>query len=191
MNRKEAISNIISSCILIFIGWVAFKSYWKGGKKNEKPLESYRNVIAEISEIIIPATDTPGAKDAKVEDYIIKIITTCTHERERYVFLSGLRKLEAYSFENFSTAFLECTQKNKLSILQHFESKGSFTNSLLNRLKVKIFGRSFFEHIKQLTVEGYCTSMLGATKGLVYEHVPIYYISCLSYLPNQKSWATK
>ncbi|MGY0037942.1 gluconate 2-dehydrogenase subunit 3 family protein [Pedobacter sp. NJ-S-72] len=56
---------------------------------------------------------------------------------------------------------------------------------------IKFLGIPFFIILKQLTVEGYCTSQTGATKGLAYDYIPRTFASCIPLTKNQRSWATK
>ncbi|MCH5720423.1 gluconate 2-dehydrogenase subunit 3 family protein [Niabella hibiscisoli] len=62
---------------------------------------------------------------------------------------------------------------------------------ILNKVKTKLIGRSFISLLKDMTAIGYCTSELGATKGLAYEAVPVKFIACMPLIQGQKSWATK
>lgn len=156
----------------------------------KRRLKQSRRLIEEISETIIPSTDTPGAKDAKVVDYIINVIEQCTDARNTGVILNGLEDLQRYSVENYSKPFEDCTLESRTAILSHFESKGKFSNYQLSRIRRKLWGQTFFEQIKWLTVSGYCVSQQGATQALVYEHVPIEYIPCIPYVKQQKAWAT-
>jgi hypothetical protein len=45
---------------------------------NEGQLKNYINLISELVDEIIPPTETPGAKEAKVQDYIIDFMESCS-----------------------------------------------------------------------------------------------------------------
>ncbi len=154
-------------------------------------LHKKKRLIAEIAEIIIPRTDTPGAKDAKVEDFIIGIIEFCSDVKTQNNFLNGLRNLERYATDNYQHAFLECTQNEKITILNYLENSSKFRYNILNKIYNKILGKPFIFKFKELTVEGYCTSKLGATEGLAYDYIPVFYEPCITLEKNQKAWATK
>ncbi len=179
--------------ILLVSSFLTYSFFIKKRGKDKKAIKAprlYKELIDEISETIIPATDTPGAKEAKVADYIINVLNNCVSEHDKYVILSGLEDLEEYSVKKFSSSFIACTSDDKIAALQHFEKKLLLPHPLLNKVRRKIFGETFFEQMKWLIVSGYCTSELGATSGLAYDHIPSEYISCTPYIPHQRSWAT-
>jgi len=43
--------------------------------------------------------------------------------------------------------------------------------------------------LKQLTIWGYFTSEVGATKALRYNPIPGRYDACIDYKPGDKAWA--
>lgn len=192
MTRKQALLTLIITCLTFLAGGFLFNWHKVFPRRySPKPLDLFRSLIEEIAETIIPATETPGAKDAKVVNYIINVMERCTSGEERRNFLLRLEELQNYSFKRFSARFEDCTSDAKIAVLKHFETRNSFTNPLINRIKRKIWGESFFEQMKRLVVSGYCTSKLGVTQGLMYDPVPVEYLTCIPYYPNQRSWATK
>lgn len=190
ITRRKALLIISVTVFILFIGYFIFKN-WRASKLKNKNLNDSRELIEEIAEIIIPATNSPGAKDAKVVDYILNVLENCTKKNDINTIISGLENLERYSIKKYSNRFEKCPVQAKIAVLKHFETKGLLTNPLLNKIKQRIWGQSFFEQMKWLTVSGYCQSKLGATEGLAYVHIPIKFYSCTPYLPSQKSWATK
>jgi hypothetical protein len=150
-----------------------------------------RPIISELAEIIIPATNTPGAKEAKVENYIISVMSECSDKRQQNVLFSGLIEVENFAKNRFGKSFLACDPSSKFLIVEHLSSGLIDSSNLLLKIKHKLFGKSFFVILRELTVEGFCTSYLGATKALSYDHVPGSYQSCIPLSSQQKSWATK
>ncbi|MNL68305.1 hypothetical protein D3C87_1930120 [compost metagenome] len=75
--------------------------------------------------------------------------------------------------------------------MKHFEEKGTSANKIVKKIKTKLFGKSFFDQLKDFTITGYCTSELGAKRGLAYDYIPVTYEPCIPLLKSQKSWATK
>ena len=148
-------------------------------------------VIAELAELIIPRTDSPGAKDAGVPTYIINVILNCNPVRQQHKFCEGLLALENYAEDQYGRNFLKCDATQKAAVLQHSAQNADYSIAILNKINNKYFGQSFFSKLKGLTVEGYCLSMAGATQGLAYDYIPGKYEACIPLKPNQKSWATK
>lgn len=158
-------------------------------KVDLESLGFYKDLIAEIAETIIPATDTPGAKRAKVEDYIIKAILEHENSRTQNTFLTGLRDLQDYTKKKYYKTFQNCSTPEKNAVLGYFEHKET-SSEFMHKLEIKLFGGSFFSKIRELTVYGFCTSKIGATEALAYDPVPVYYLACIPLKNGQKSWAT-
>jgi hypothetical protein len=191
MNRRKAIKNLI---IFGSIGITSVSIYeWQifNSPIDLNVLKKKKETIAELAELIIPRTDTPGAKDAKVEEYILKMIEFCTDVKTQNKFLTGLTDVEKYAVNNYNQVFIKCSNADKTSILKHFEEKSYYSINILNKANNKFLGKPFFACLKELTIYGYCTSQLGATKGLAYDFVPGSYQACIPLNKNQRSWATK
>jgi hypothetical protein len=141
-------------------------------------------------DVIIPPTETPGAKEAKVQNYIIDFMESCASKKEYNNFLNGLNDLQETCLNYYNNNFEDCTMGQKIEVLENLDSNYD-SNSLLAKIDNKIKGRSFFNILKSLTVEGYCTSELGATKLLAYVPVPVNYNAIITIEPNQKAWATR
>jgi hypothetical protein len=118
-------------------------------------------LLDEIAETIIPATDTPGAKAAKVGAFMAMMVTDCYDDAHHAAFRTGLDGLRAEGFLAASPA----ERTARLTALdaeqrQHQASKRADEPA------------HYFRMMKQLTILGYFTSEIGASQVLVYEEVP-------------------
>jgi hypothetical protein len=189
INRRKAIGGILGLTGLGVASLAGFNLFYAPSKVNRGQLEAYGDLLAELVDIIIPATETPGAKQAQVQEYVISFMESCASNKEYYNFLNGLKNLQQTCLSDFNTIFEKCTIAQKTTVLESLE--GNFdANSLLFKIDKKIRGRSFFTILKSLTVEGYCTSQLGATELLAYQPVPGKYKAITTIRPGQKAWAT-
>ena len=190
MNRKKAIQSLLTFAAL----GVSSVSVYEWASSNHAipiaDLPHKKQLIAELAETIIPRTDTPGARDAHVEDFIIKMIKE-SDQKSQHNFLAGLGSLEKYTADKYDHSFIECTPHQKFAILKHFEGKATYSIGILNKINNKLLGTPFFNKLKDLTVEGYCTSQLGATQGMAYNYIPVKFVACIPLQKNQKAWATK
>lgn len=150
-----------------------------------------QDVIAELAELIIPETDTPGAKSANVDDYIIKVLLNCSDLKKQNKFCEGIELVETHAVRNYGKTFLQCNPLERKAVFEHIVDHSGYSYRILNRVNNKFFGGSFYEIIRDLTTEGYCMSKPGATQGLAYDYIPGNYEACTILKPNQKSWATK
>jgi hypothetical protein len=191
MKRRKAIGRIL----LAGGGTVAAYSGYKWYDLKRTPdltyLDQSRDLIADLAETIIPATDTPGAKEARVHDYIILMIKDCTDIKSQNKFIGGLKDLEHYCASVYERSFAKCTENEKQQVLKHFEEKGRNYKGIIGKAQNRFLGKSFFNTLKEYTASGYCSSEIGATKGLAYVHIPGKFLGCIPMQPGQKSWATK
>ncbi|WP_316796911.1 gluconate 2-dehydrogenase subunit 3 family protein [Pedobacter agri] len=191
MNRRKALKNLFVFSVFTSIGIGGYKFYKAKKEPLLASLNEYKDLIAEVANTIIPETDTPGAIGANVQDFIINVIKNCAPIQNQNNFISGLNDLEAYCQLNYQLGFCKCTLAQKIKTLNYFEEKEVSKFSVINKINNKLFGQPFISQFKTLTIQGYCMSYVGATKGLAYEYVPGSYIPCTPLKYNQKSWATK
>ncbi|OKS86859.1 gluconate 2-dehydrogenase subunit 3 family protein [Mucilaginibacter polytrichastri] len=190
MNRKKAIQSLLALAAVGVSSVSVYKWASDGNAVSIDALPQKKQLIADLADTIIPRTDTPGAKDAHVEDFIIKMIKEIDPKTQRH-FLAGLGSLEKYTIDKYDHPFTECTPQQKIAVLKHFEDKATYSIGILNKINNKFLGTPFFNKLKDLTVEGYCTSQLGATQGMAYDYVPVKFVACIPLQKNQKAWATK
>lgn len=140
----------------------------------------------EIAETILPATDTPGAKEAKVGAFWATIVKDCYTEADQKVFLDGMKKLNDACQQKNSKSYMESTpeQRHDLLVALDKEQKDYMAT------KKKDDPSHYFRMMKELTLWGYFTSEPGATKALRYVAVPGKYVGCMDYKKGDKAWAT-
>jgi hypothetical protein len=146
-------------------------------------LEDHRDLLASLAETVIPATDTPGARDANVTDVLIVLLRDCCPIEAQKSFVNGLQELQQYCTMHYQALFQACTSEQRTTALAHFEP-GRFMRKLTRR-----FGPPFFDTLRRIVTIAYCTSQVGATRGLAYDLVPGAYVSCTTMRPQQKAWA--
>jgi hypothetical protein len=134
-------------------------------KQDAQPQFFNKNDFATISRIvdlIIPATDTPGALAAGVPAYVDLVIARNTDQQ--LVVADGLRWLEAESLRIGSKQFIELTEQQQLSILEPLCELADTTSGLARGRNVQ-----FFSLIKSLTADGFYTSLQGLRIELGYK----------------------
>ena len=85
-----------------------------------KPLTLSANqneTIITISDLLIPATDTPGAKAANVNRYI-DLLLADGDAKQRTTFLHGLAKLDTFTAQSHGKPFRSCTVDQQKAILK-------------------------------------------------------------------------
>jgi hypothetical protein len=148
-------------------------------------------LLAALAATIIPVTDTPGARQCGVNDFIFIMIRDCTDRRSQNKFIDGLKELEAHCRSAYDKNYKDCSEKEQHDCLALFAKKAKPINALVGKAENKYLGSPFFTTLKQYTIQGYCSSETGATMGLAYVAIPGSYQGCIPLQPGQRAWATK
>ncbi|MBW2274423.1 MAG: gluconate 2-dehydrogenase subunit 3 family protein [Deltaproteobacteria bacterium] len=142
-----------------------------------------RELVATATELILPATDTPGALGAGVPVFVEMILVDWYLDDERERFLAGLARLDTLARERSGKAFVHAGHAQQLEILEALEQEGLAQQPASRRARVFSTDRrtqpAFFPALKELTLVGYYTSVVGATAEHVFEPVPARYEGCV------------
>jgi hypothetical protein len=191
MNRRKALSRIILAGIG---GTLAFGGYkwYEGSKTPDIPwLEQHKDLLAALADTIIPQTDSPGARAAGIQDFVITLLKDCTDRPTLNKFIDGCKDLESHCQSKYQSSFTRCSETDRIALLTSLEKKDRPASGIWGKAEGRYLGKPFFSTLKQYTVIAYCTSEPGATRALAYVPVPVTYHGCLPLQPGQPAWATK
>lgn len=190
MNRRLALWGI---ALLGGSGLVAGGTTWLRWHKapDLQYLAGQKPLLAALAETILPATDTPGAIDAGVPDFLLKMLLENTDSVAQNRFIAGLKALETDSAASYGRSYRQCSPAQQQALMRRAEADGQPRRGFLGKVERKLLGDSFFSLLKSYTCIGYCTSMAGATRGLAYAPVPGRFVGCMPMTAGQKAWATK
>ena len=149
-------------------------------------MEDMSKMIAEISEIMIPKTDTPGAKDVGVPAFIDKMINDCYKKEDQDRFVKEATDFDADANATYGDPFIECEAEQQKDMVLKYHSEAIAAMKSDSPPKV----RPFILMMKELTMLGFFTSEPGATQVLQYESVPGAYKSCVPLSEVGRTWAT-
>jgi hypothetical protein len=129
------------------------------GPWQPKVFDAHQNqTVVTLTELIIPQTDTPGAKAARVNEFV-DLVLSDAQPSERKEFFRGLLWMDTRAQELFGGDFVSATPEQQTALL-------TIVSSRTNRSTADQIGREFFEAIKALTVTGYYTSEIGLRQEL-------------------------
>lgn len=150
-----------------------------------------RSMLTDIAEMIIPATDTPGAAIAGVPAFIDHIVSTWFTAGERASFLRGLDELDAFCSSRFSHPFTQCSSQQRTAALSDAEWRSAgYRSGPLDTVADAVGGDvPFFARIKAMTVFGYYTSEVGATQELSYNPIPASYDGNYDFAKIGRQWS--
>lgn len=185
MNRREALQNVAlllggtlsASTVAGVLGGCA---PGKEGTWRPKAVTPEQNeLITAIAELILPETDTPGAAGAQVNRFIDLMLADWYTKEERARFLTDLAAVEQQSQEKHGNSFLACTPTERHDLLAQLEKAAlAEAGDRLHIMTSKDI-KPFFLQMKELTLVGYYTSKVGATRELQYKAVPGEYRGCV------------
>lgn len=149
--------------------------------------EDQARIVMEVAEIIIPKTDTPGAKDAGVPGFIDVMLKDCYKKEDQDRFIAGLTAFDEEAKKAYGDSFIYCKPEQQVELVTK-----THTAALTEAKENKEAKRPFILMAKELTLLGFFTSEPGATQVLQYVAVPGSYKGCipLAEAGNGKTWAT-
>jgi gluconate 2-dehydrogenase gamma chain len=149
------------------------------------------DTVAEIAEIMIPRTDTPGAKDVGVPSFIDLMLKRAFAEEDRARFVRGLNEFESVARTEYQKPFAGLEPSQRTTLVQRVHDAAVAEAKTLPATTV-LLRRPFILMTKELTLLGYFTSDVGSSKVLQYDPVPGVFRACVPLLEagNGKAWAT-
>lgn len=140
-------------------------------------------LVATIAEMIIPSTDTPGAKSAAVNEFIDLILTEWYPVDERDRFMNGLNALAARFQQMHGTSFIAGTPEQQAALLTELDNEA---HAARQRWAKEI---PFFGMMKELTLVGYYTSAIGSTEEREFQPATDRFEGCIPLGRVGKTWA--
>ncbi len=212
MNRRDLLTMIAAVTGTAMLGAGRVMAY--------VPTETGQNLFTpedaafldEVAETIIPATDTPGAKDAAVGAFMTQFVSDCYDADEQAAFRDSIETLKAEAQSRYGAAFETLEPAQRQEMLQEAMVAAAAQAVVVNEAKeqarqqardvqpsadtaasaeadVDLPALHWFTPLQQLTLLGFFTSEIGATQVLRYEPVPGEYIGDLDY-DGGPAWAT-
>lgn len=115
-------------------------------------------LVATLAELIIPATDTPGARAARVNRFVDRVLQEAP-PADRVRFLEGLAWIDGRSKALYKTGFAGAAAGQQAELLTRL-SDGKAAAREEPR------GVEFFQAMKSMTIDGYYTSEIGLRQEL-------------------------
>ncbi|MET0462842.1 MAG: gluconate 2-dehydrogenase subunit 3 family protein [Chitinophagaceae bacterium] len=210
MDRRELLKLVTLATGGVLIGGQMFLS----GCKNDPKLGGVNfsaediSFLDEVGETILPKTNTPGAKEAQVGEFMKTMVNDCYDANDQKTFHEGIKKLDEACEKMHKTGFMEASPEQKQSLLisldkeakEYQKKKNDFDGEQKKKEKEekekgnKDFKKErmephYFTMFKQLTITGFFTSKIGATEALRYMPVPGKYDGAFPYKKGDKAWA--
>jgi hypothetical protein len=143
--------------------------------------------VVAMAELIIPRTETPGAKDTRVNEFIDRILADWSADEDRARFLRGLDDVDTRSQKLFNKNFTDASSGEQSEILRLLgEELAQASAALANaprgyRGSIPQPDNNFYLRFRELTLIGYFTSEPGFTQQLHEEIIPGRYDGCIPF----------
>ncbi len=213
MNRRDLLTMIAAATGAAMLGGERALAYQQTSAGENIFSDADAAFLDEVAETIIPATDTPGAKDAGVGAFMTVFVSDCYPEREQAQFRDSMERISARAREDYGASFEEMTPDDRQEMLQAAANEArSFNEERKARMEQRRDQSTdvqssadtaadeqpeeaaepsmhWFTPIQQLTLFGFFTSRTGGTEVLRYEQVPGRYDGDVDY-DGAPAWAT-
>lgn len=167
IKRRSALTKIASG-LAGMISLPAWADSWNPaglGVFRRLPL-SEEESLAAIVDTIIPATDTPGAKELGVHQLLQKIVTDCYEAPAQDTLSMGLVLTDAVSLGDYGSAFRHLNPEQRLAVLKKMAASPHPDQ------------KNFLSMVKRLTIDGYMRSEYVMTNITKFEFAPNRFYGC-------------
>lgn len=127
-----------------------------------------------VAELIIPSTDTPGARAAGVPQFVDRALISYYDAADGARFKAVLDQIDRDARTAHGAAFADLSAGQQQALLIRYDTEGVAS----------------FRALKELVTIGYFTSEPGATIALRYDPVPGDYRGCVPLKDIGRGWAT-
>lgn len=120
------------------------------------------SLLQWVVDTLIPATDTPGAKELAVDRFVLLMVNDCHSEEDQNAFYAGLQSLDAFIEKHFGQSFAVCDADTRVEALNRLSKSPDASPEL----------QAFFKIAKGRTIQGYLESKYVMTEALPHKMIP-------------------
>ena len=133
--------------------------------------------LSEVADIILPPTDTPGAKEAGVPGAIDALMTSWASRERQRQFRALLDDIDRTALATGRTAFPALPKDKRVDLVRRYDAAKFAENDPVYR------------RFKELVMTLYYSSEIGATRELRYELIPGKWEPGIEMAPDTRAWA--
>lgn len=133
-------------------------------------------LLDEVCEIIIPQTDTPGARGAGVPAAFDALMRSWASREHQQEFRALLKAFDAAAVATAGQPLLKLKPQQRIDVIAAYDAEH--------------FKKAPYSKYKELVLKLYYLSEVGATQELRYEHVPGAWDPAVKITPATHAWAS-
>ncbi|HTF20204.1 MAG TPA: gluconate 2-dehydrogenase subunit 3 family protein [Chryseolinea sp.] len=150
-------------------------------------------LVIALCDVIIPKTDTPGAVEAGVPQFIDDMLLSVYTQADKDRMAKGLSAFNEEARSAYDDVFAEIKKEDQIALVKkHHEAlAGKSGDSSAGWWRASGAGeKPLIIEMKELILLGFFTSQPGATEVLQYNQAPGPYKGCVPLAEVGKTWAT-
>lgn len=143
-----------------------------------RSLDAHQNsTVVAMIDLIIPETDTPGAKGARVNEFIDLILTEWATPEEKKNFLDGVASIDKRSNDLYGKTFVDASPAQQEALLRAIDDAAGTRQrparhgNTVPEPDPQMRGPFWFV-FKNITLHGYYTSQVAQEKELKQQIIP-------------------
>jgi hypothetical protein len=186
MNRRELLKMVAAATGGVVIGGEFFLAGCKnpdaGVGESATFTESDVTFLDEVAETIFPKTATPGAREAKVGQFMTVYVNDCYEEKDQKAFREGMKKIDEACKKLHNHSFMKASPEHRKELLVALDKE----RAEHQKNKKRQDPNHYFQYFKQMTIMGYFTSKEGREGATNYQPVPGKYQGDVPYKKGDK-----
>lgn len=196
MDRREYIQNTLAVLGIALSGVSAtelLSACQQVNKLEWKPVffkPAHAEILAEIAEVILPTTDTPGAKELAVPQFIDSIVKHTMGKESQDTLVKEMEDFEKAVKSKYKTGFVSLSKDQKIEYLTVLDKEKPRSGMSMWGINLEPEGPkpTFFKKIKGMVLWGYFTSEEVGKNLFRYDPIPGIYEPCIP-LNDGNAWS--
>lgn len=181
LNRRDALRGLALTVGAAATGWAGAAAATTALSWTPTALTAEQAQILDVvADLIIPATDTPGAREAGVPQFIDRAMANYCEKWQVDQLTGGFARMDADAKAAHGKLFVALAPEQQVAILRTYDRETAASTS-----------GHFFPLLEDFVTVGYFTSEAGATMALKYDPVPGAYHGCVPLAEIGRAWATR
>lgn len=181
MHRREALRIFAAGAVLPAISPELFAFFRQAQPPPGYALRTLtphlNDTVVAMIDLIIPETETPGAKGARVNEFIDVILTDWATPEERAHFLDGLAGVDKQSNDLYGKNFAAANAAQQTALLRAMDDAAGAEHEARRHGATPPVPDSqlkgdFWPVFKGITLHGYYTSEIGFSQELKLQIIP-------------------
>ncbi len=139
-------------------------------------------VVSELAETILPKTETPGAKDLKVDIFVDLMFKKYLGPEDQEHVMKGYDQFVIVCDELYGKTYVDMDSSERAMVIERMEKDSNrFNPSIWGSPLGKQQPLDFYRRVKQFTLMGYYTSEDIGKNVLKFDPIPGAYHGCIPY----------